>query len=291
MQRHSNNHFSGGLRQQGVIKKDLPDQPLVSIVTIVRNDEEGIRKTIESVLSQEYGPLEYIIIDGGSTDNTVDVIRQFEEKIDYWESEPDTGISDAFNKGIRAAQGKYIGLINAGDWYESKTVLEVIEAFREAPKAGVICGALQFWDGAVREYICQSEPQLLEKDMTVTHPTCFVRADLYERFGMYEDSYRFAMDYRLLLSLKMHGVEFVALPSVLANMQHSGTSEANWQEALKETHRARKELLPGSFFASKTYYEFVELKRRIRLLLQKLGWEKVIALYRRRLALVKKSKV
>lgn len=280
----------GGLRQRGRKKEELPGQPLVSIITIVLNGEEHLRKTIESVLHQTYAPIEYIVIDGGSTDKTISLISHYDEEIDYWVSEPDNGISDAFNKGILAAAGRFIGLINAGDWYEPETVQRVVEAFLAKPETGVVCGALQFWDGLNREYICQSVPRLLARDMTITHPTCFVRADLYRRFGLYEENYKFAMDYELLLRFKVHGVRFAALAAVLANMQHAGVSEAHWKQALQETHQARVELLTGSFFASRGYYFFVETKRRIRIFLDKMGASHLITFYRSRLALVRKIK-
>lgn len=279
-----------GSRHKGQQKEGLPGQPLVSIITIVLNGADHIQRTVESVLQQSYEPIEYIVVDGGSADSTVSILRQYGDKIAYWVSEADDGLSDAFNKGILAAGGKYIGLINAGDWYEPQTVKRVVETFLAAPETGVVCGALQFWDGLVSEYTCQSMPELLERDMTITHPTCFVRADLYEQFGMYENEYKFAMDYKLLLRLKLQGVRFVALQTVLANMQHSGISEIHWQQALQETHRARVELSADSFFATRGYYFFLETKRRIRIFLGKIGAGSLIAFYRSRVALVKKTK-
>lgn len=281
---------TGGLRQRGGKKEDLSGHPLVSIITIALNDADHLQKTIESVLRQSYGPIEYIVIDGGSTDNTISLLRQYDAEIDYWVSEPDKGISHAFNKGVQAAGGRFVGLINAGDWYEPDTVQRVVEIFLAAPETGVVCGALQYWNKMKREYICQSVPRLLERDMTLTHPTCFVRADLYRRFGLFDEKYKFAMDYKLLLRLKVRGVRFVALEAVLANMRHAGISEIQWKEALRETHQARVELLPGSLFATRGYYLFVETKRRIRIFLDKMGAGRLIAFYRSRLALVKKIK-
>lgn len=287
--RNPGEHTQGGLRHQGRVKKGAPGRPLVSVVTIVFNDEAHIGATMESVVGQTYAPIEYIVIDGGSTDHTLAVIRSYEDRIDHWQSGPDQGVSDAFNKGIRAARGEYIGLINAGDWYEPETVARVVEAFSRNPETGVVCGSLRFWKGEERVNICQSAPRLLERDMTVTHPTCFVRADLYKRFGLYENGYRYAMDYRLLLGLKVQGTVFAALPDVLANMRHCGMSEVHWREALRETHRARRELLPGSLYATGLYYRFVECKRRARMFLEKLGAGGLVGFYRRRLALVKKN--
>ncbi|MBU0944947.1 MAG: glycosyltransferase [Proteobacteria bacterium] len=278
---------SGG----GMVKKQNDaEHPLVSIITIVLNGESWIRQTIDSVLQQDYGFIEYIVIDGGSHDDTVSILREYDSNIDFWQSEPDKGISDAFNKGIKVAHGDVIGLINAGDWYEADTVRRVVEALLAEPTVGVVCGALQFWHGLQREYLCYSVPQLLGREMTVTHPTCFVRAELYRSFGLFSSDYKFAMDYELLLRFKKQGVRFLALDSVLANMQHDGISEENWKKALQETHRARIELSGKSFFTSRAYYWFILLKRQLRIFLEKRGWKSLLHFYRSRLAPVKKTK-
>jgi len=282
--------MAGGLRSRGIEAQGGPGHPLVSIITIVFNGESSIRQTIESVLRQSYDSIEYIVIDGGSLDSTVSIIREYDEKIDYWQSEPDDGISDAFNKGIGVARGELIGLVNAGDWYEVGTVKRVVETFLAEQEVGVVCGALQFWKGQKREYLCHSVPQILEHEMAVTHPTCFVRASLYHHFGLFATDYKFAMDYELLLRFKLQGVKFLALKSVLANMQHDGVSEANWKRALQETHRARGELLDDFFFTSKGYYRFLIVKRQVRILMERLEWNQIIRIYRSRLALVKKNK-
>lgn len=280
----------GGLRLRGLKKEGTNAHPLVSIVTIVCNGEGHIRQTIDSVLSQTYSPVEYIIIDGGSEDGTVSILREYEERVDFWQSETDAGVSDAFNKGIAAARGEFIGFINGGDWYEADTVQRVVDAFFANKEVGVVCGALQFWRAGERQYLCQCVPQLLEREMTVTHPTCFVRAELYHRFGLFSTDYTLAMDYELLLRLKRRGAEFLAMSSVLANMQHDGVSEENWKGALLETHKARTALLDNSFYASRGYYYFLVVKRGLRIVFEKLGWDGLLRFYRGKLALVKKSK-
>lgn len=284
------NKITGGAGACAARKRSDALHPLVSIITIVLNDESSIRQTLDSVIGQHYDFIEYIVIDGGSHDNTVSILREYDSNIDFWQSEPDQGISDAFNKGINAAHGDIIGLINAGDWYEPDTVQRVVETFLADKEVGIVCGALQFWKGLQREYICHSVPQLLGREMTVTHPTCFIRAELYHSFGLFDPSYKFAMDYELLLRFKQQGVRFLSLGSVLANMQHDGVSEENWKRALQETHRARTELLEDSFFSCRGYYFFLLLKRQLRIFLEKLGWNSLLHFYRSRLALVKKTK-
>jgi glycosyltransferase involved in cell wall biosynthesis len=265
-------------------------RPLVSIITIVFNDEKHIRQTIDSVLQQSYTPVEYIIIDGGSRDGTVAIIREYEQDIDFWQSETDAGVSDAFNKGIQAARGEFIGLINSGDWYEIDTVTHIVDAFEEDSEVGVVCGALQFWKGRRREYLCHSVPHLLQREMTVTHPTCFVRAELYHRLGLFSTDYTLAMDYELLLRFQQQGVKFLSLALVLANMQHDGVSEVNWKRALRETHKARIMLLDGSIFTCRIYYFFLVAKRQLRMILEKFGLTSLLHFYRSKLALVKKVK-
>lgn len=113
----------GGLRMKGYCKKSYLDKPLVSIITVIYNGEAYIEQTILSVLNQTYDNVEYIIIDGESTDGTVDIIKKYEEKIDYWVSEKDNGIYDAMNKGIMLASGVWINLLNAGDIFCNNSVL------------------------------------------------------------------------------------------------------------------------------------------------------------------------
>lgn len=265
-------------------------QPLVSIITIVLNDEAHIRRTIESVLQQSYPNIEYIIIDGGSTDNTVSIIKEYEDQITHWQSEADQGISDGFNRGIALAKGAITGLINSGDWYPEDAVHIVVSVFQKNQDLGVLCGALQFYKGEEKAYRCLSEPVLLERDMTVTHPSCFVRAKFYAMLGAFSLDYTLAMDYELLLRFYVNGVQFAAVDTVLANMQHDGVAEENWQAALVESHGARMELLPKSFYTSTFYYYFLVLKRKIRIFLEKCGADSLLAFYRARLAFVKKHK-
>lgn len=122
-----NRRSEGGLRTKGYFKQSYPDKPLISIITIVYNSEKYLEGTIQSILNQTYDNIEYIIIDGGSTDGTFDIIQNYHDTIDYWISEKDNGIYDAMNKGLRACTGDYVWFINAGDRiFEADTTQKMI---------------------------------------------------------------------------------------------------------------------------------------------------------------------
>ena len=124
--------------------------PVISIITIVFNGEKYLDQTIRSVLDQNYPSVQYIIIDGGSTDNSINIIKKYEKDLYFWISEKDNGISDAFNKGIARATGDIIGIINADDWYEPKTFERVAQQMDDAD----ICfGDVQFWKNGEKEFI------------------------------------------------------------------------------------------------------------------------------------------
>src|SRR4249920_1944373 len=110
----------------------MKDRPLVSIITIVYNGELHLEQTINTVLEQSYSPVEYIIIDGGSTDNSLNIIKKYESRLGGWLSEKDHGISDAFNKGLKMVNGEIVGIINADDWYEPHTIEKAVAALYDA---------------------------------------------------------------------------------------------------------------------------------------------------------------
>lgn len=123
-----NRQGEGGLRTKGYFKKSYDDKPLISIITVVYNGEKYLAETIQSVINQTYDNIEYIIIDGGSTDGTLDIIRKYEDAIDYWISEQDRGIYDAMNKGLQVCSGDYVWFINAGDMiFGNNTVKTMIQ--------------------------------------------------------------------------------------------------------------------------------------------------------------------
>lgn len=234
----------GGWRTRGVtVASD--HQPLVSIVTIVRNGVNTFERAMQSVLSQEYPKIEYIVVDGGSTDGTLDTVRSQEDRIAVWVSEPDGGISDAFNKGIAFARGEIVGILNSDDWYEPGAISAAVHALAESG-ADIAYGKLQYWQNDRRTYLVTSDARLLDRGMTVGHPTVFVRRACYERLGLFRLDFRQAMDYEWLLRAKSGGARFCFVDLCLANMQGGGVGDRHWRKSQCEVARARAIHLPNA---------------------------------------------
>lgn len=219
--------------------------PLISVVTIVYNGVAHLEETILSVLHQPYKNVEYIVIDGGSTDGSVALLKRYEDAIDYWVSEADHGIADAFNKGLSLCHGEWIGLLNADDYYTEQT-LQVIATEN---RGGVICGRLKFLEGE-QSFETKSVPKLLPRMMSVNHPTTFVRSRVYDQYGPFDTTFSLAMDYELLLRLFLHNIEFIAKDETLAVMRMGGVSDRQYRDSLWEVYRAKRKhglSLPSSF--------------------------------------------
>ena len=229
-------HPGGGTRVQdtGTV---LPP-PVVSVVTVVRNGVRTLPRTLDSVLSQEFPGIEYIVVDGQSTDGTLHVLQQNQNRIALWISQADRGISDAFNKGIALSSGEIIGLLNSDDWYEPGAVGAVVAEMRRTG-ADIAGGRLQYWDGDSRSYLADSHPAQIERGMTVGHPTVFVRRDCYRKLDLFRLDFRLAMDYEWLLRAKAAGARFVVVDRCLANMQGGGVGDRRWRDSQKEVARAR----------------------------------------------------
>ena len=133
---------------------DIKSKPIFSIITVVLNGEKFLRETIESVKNQSFKHYEYIIIDGGSTDKTLDVIKEHSEHIDFWISEKDHGLYDAFNKGILMAKGKYIGIINSDDVYTVNALEIINEYFSNNPKIDFVFGSVKKHWGILQNLAC-----------------------------------------------------------------------------------------------------------------------------------------
>lgn len=209
-----------------------------SIITPTFNSQKFLEETIQSVLSQEGADFEYIIVDGGSTDCTVDIIMQYAEKDSRirWFSEPDEGIADAFNKGITLARGDVIGIINSDDTYLPGALAAVAEAYRSHPECEVFHGDMLRLQGDTVLFLLKpSEVQShIWHDMPLNHPATFVTARAYGKVGGFDAKVRIAMDYDLILRLNKIGCYFHYIGSPLAAMRYGGASDEKRLDGLRE---------------------------------------------------------
>ena len=202
--------------------------PLVTIITVVYNNDLYLEETIKSVLSQSYDNIEYIIVDGGSTDGTLEIIRQYEASIDYWLSESDRGLYDAMNKGIALAKGEIIGILNSDDLYFPDTVATVVKQYQKIQQPCVIYGnMLKFADEYQQVSLHRgdlSDRAFKTAKIWVNHPTCFVHNSLYEKFGRFKQEYEVGADRELMMRFHHHDVTFVNTNRTLAKFRLGGTT-------------------------------------------------------------------
>jgi len=215
-------------------------KPLVSIITVCKNADSTIARTIRSVAGQSYDNIEYIIIDAVSTDNTLAVVDsfrpQFTDRMTVI-SEPDGGIYDAMNKGIQRSRGEIIGIINSDDWYEPDAVEQMVDRYRESP-GGVYYGLLRCYSNGEEVMIKSVTPKFLHTDH-VGHPAYFVSRSVYEQYGVFDMKYRFASDYELMLRFIRSGVTFRQCDRVVANYSYGGVSSKLEKYTYEEYYRIR----------------------------------------------------
>lgn len=181
----------------------------LSIITINLNDSSGLNKTIRSVISQTHNNFEYIVIDGGSADNSIEVIKSNSDKIDYWMSEPDKGIYHAMNKGIQQAHGEYCFFLNSGDYFVDEKVLENV--FNNELHEEVVFGNLLVCLNGKLVGKSMGKEKLTFLDIygsSIKHQATFIRRELFEKFGLYNEDLRILGDWEFFL--KTVGLEEIS---------------------------------------------------------------------------------
>ena len=221
----------------------------ISIITVAFNAEHTIADTIKSVAEQSYSNIEYIIVDGGSSDGTVAVIEQYAEHIHAWVSEPDQGIYDAMNKGIAMATGDVIGILNADDVYAHSEVLQKVSLAFDNDAIDCCYGdliyvsedlsqAVRYWKSSVYN------ESLFAKAWVPPHPTFFVRKEIYKRCGVFDLQYKLAADYELMLRfLWKFKLKSTYIPDTLIHMRLGGATNNSIKNIVsgnREIYKAAK---------------------------------------------------
>lgn len=209
--------------------------PKISIITVSYNAVSTIERTILSVISQDYPNKEYIIIDGHSTDGTVEIIKRFTDSITFWVSEKDNGIYDAMNKGIKHATGDIIGIINSDDYYANNALNRIAAEYTKTRGKHIIHGNMIFCqEGKERLFIPSDKLSRMWLGQIVAHPTVFVPRDLYLKFGVFNTQYKIAADYDLMLRFYTNNVLFTHIKAVISYMSDGGVSNTNRIKGYKE---------------------------------------------------------
>ncbi|BAZ42356.1 family 2 glycosyl transferase [Calothrix sp. NIES-4101] len=226
----------------------------ISIITPVYNAEKTLEQTIWSVINQKINSdIEYIIIDGGSQDKTLEIISQYSHHINLLISEKDKGIYDAMNKGINLATGDVIGIINSDDWYNESALSVVEKVFLNHPEVSIVYSPVKNYVNG--QYISTFQPGALENlamKFTIGHPSCFVKKKIYEQVGLFDLTYTMAADYNFISQAYISGVKFYYVDTPLASFSLNGKSgqllnrlkllQETWQIASSITGEASEQI-------------------------------------------------
>lgn len=211
---------------------------MISIITVVLNGEKTIKRTLDSVCNQSVLPMEYIIVDGISTDSTLDIIHDYMKRFPFIKliREEKRGIYLAMNKGIELAKGKLIGIINSDDWYEENAFAEMSKAY-EMNGSGVYHGIVRFVSHGKECFLERGTHEFLGVRM-MPHSSIFVSADVYKKHGIFDLKYKYSADLELLVRYASQKVPFYYLDNIIANFTAGGASSD--RRAAMESLRVRK---------------------------------------------------
>lgn len=218
----------------------------ISIITVVYNNKETIRDAINSVLSQTYENIEHIIIDGASTDGTLEIIKDYGDKIAKYISEADKGLYDAMNKGLALASGEVVGILNSDDFYIDENVIEKVASIFKTEEVDSLFADLVFvkphdLEKTIRYYDSSKfTPSKFAYGWMPAHPTFFVRRKIYENYGVFKTDYMIAADYEILVRfLEKYKISYYYLHSPIIKMRLGGVSTSG----IKSNYILNKEII------------------------------------------------
>ena len=218
-------------------------QPLLSIITICYNEKQ-IERTCKSIVEQTWQDFEWIVVDGGSTDGTLDILKKYKDRIDILISEPDKGIYNAQNKGIKLAHGQYLNFMNGGDAFFNSTVLEKV--FKDKTQtADVLYGKCCAADGV--RYLVVDYPKKLDVtywlNHTLNHQSSFIKKELFDRYGLYDETYKIVADKEKFVLFFQKRCFFEYVPEIIAFYDLTGLSARNQIKSLEECRRIEQQYL------------------------------------------------
>lgn len=241
----------GGLRKKGINRKKN-DKPLVTVVTPVYNGERYLEDTIKSILSQTYDNIEYILIDGGSTDGTLDIIRKYEDNVDYWVSERDKGQTDAINKGFSLAKGEILIWLNYDDIFYTDTVQDCVNVLWNKPYSFTYghCNLINEKGEAFSTlYTCRQTLKSYQHDNgNIFQGTVFFKAELWEKYGPLDGNVRCTFEYKLFDSFFKHE-KGAYINKVIAKYRiHSDAISSNYGHLSKEEQKQYRTVVDNKFY-------------------------------------------
>lgn len=229
--------------------------PKISVITVCYNAVDSIEETILSVFNQTYSNIEYIIIDGGSSDGTTEIIKKYAARLAYWSSESDKGIYDAMNKGIGVATGEYVNFMNAGDSFVSRSVIEEFCLFSNKQNADIIFGDTFICYEWGKVYKVGRTFRGKEWRLPFSHQSTFVRTEIIKQG--FDTSFRFAADHNMLYSLFLQGYQFSRLPMAISNYNAYGVSNYNIN-SFKEVAKINN--CTGIEYCLRLFYKYIKIQ-------------------------------
>jgi glycosyltransferase involved in cell wall biosynthesis len=255
--------------------------PKISIVTPSFNQSDFIEQTILSVLTQDYSNLEYIIIDGGSTDNSAEIIKKYDHQLAYWVSEPDGGQTQAINKGLKIASGEIFSWINSDDLLLPGAISAIKKSFQQHPEAGFIYGDYHMIDQSGKTIYKRMVSDydygvLVYGRSLITQPASFFRRTVLERIGFLDENYDFCMDLEFWIRAAIHNINFQPLRvPIAANRLHNKTKTFTQPFKLNEQHRhiiRKYSNLWGSKYGFKLANSYHRIRGVVRRMVQRGDW-------------------
>lgn len=241
----------------------------ISLITATYNSAETVRDTLQSVLNQTFKDIDYIIIDGNSKDNTMDIVKEFEPKFEgrlRWVSEKDKGIYDAMNKGVRMAQGDIVGILNSDDFFASNDVFEKVNAaFTENPAIDGVYADVRYvdWNDTGKTVRMFSGKDFTREKLCwgkmPPHPSFYVKRECYDKFGLYSLDYPICADYDMFVKMIWIGnINTLYINDVFVNMRSGGTSSNGikvHRKIMRERMRCvREHEMPSNYFKQTSRY-------------------------------------